>query len=77
MSVYFTYVGHNNRKSYLGKQSEGAAAPGRERDMIGWSNSRLAARTVGLWVSPLRRGSSEGLPAALTRRLMILVYYPF
>jgi hypothetical protein len=22
---------------------------------------------VGLWVSPLRRGSSEGLPAALTR----------
>ena len=24
--------------------------------------------TVRLWVSPLRRGSSEGLPAALTRR---------
>ena len=23
---------------------------------------------VRLWVSPLRRGSSEGLPAALTRR---------
>jgi hypothetical protein len=28
--------------------------------------------SVGLWVSPLRRGSSEGLPAALTRRRRFL-----
>jgi len=26
-------------------------------------------QTAGLWVSPLRRGSSESSPAALTRRL--------
>ena len=29
----------------------------------------------GLWVLPLRRGSSEGLTATLTR-CAILVYYP-
>jgi len=37
----------------------------------------MCTDTVGLWVSPLRRGSSEGLPAALARRLMISMYYPF
>ena len=32
---------------------------------------------LGLWVLPMRRGSSEGLPTALTRPLEILQCYPF
>ena len=34
------------------------------------------AQSLRLWVSPLRRGSSEGLPAAQPV-LEILTYYPF
>ena len=40
------------------------------------SLGRESTYELGLWVSPLRRGSSVGLPAAQTR-LKILAYCPF